>query len=129
MRVLMLGGARDEVVPRSQMQELWAIIRSRGRARDAEKPDTLSIGEKTKAAARGKRVGNDDNDDDSLGPDDPKAPPRVVTDGGNKYIEFGAGTHSEWFFFFFSVNFVALKSFYVLRCKTIRVSNRGIGPR
>jgi len=30
MPVLMLGGARDEVVPRSQMQELWAIIRNRG---------------------------------------------------------------------------------------------------
>jgi hypothetical protein len=26
----MRGGARDEVVPRSQMQELWAIIRNRG---------------------------------------------------------------------------------------------------
>jgi len=97
MRVLMLGGARDEVVPRSQMQELWAVIRSRGRARDAEKPAALgassSIGEKTKAAAaaRGKRASNDDND----GPDDAKAPPRVVTDGGNTYIEFNAGTHND----------------------------------
>ncbi|KAH9059319.1 Alpha/Beta hydrolase protein [Lactarius vividus] len=70
MRVLMLGGARDEVVPRSQMQELWAIIRSRGRARDAEKPASLPSPSTTEKA-RGKRV-----------------PPRVVTDDGNTYIEF-----------------------------------------
>lgn len=116
MRVLMLGGARDEVVPRSQMQELWAIIRNRGRARDAEKFASLgsssssssktavSIGEKTKAAARGKRASSsdDNNDNDNRpGPEDAKAPPRVVTDGGNTYIEFSAGTHSGCFFFFF----------------------------
>ncbi|KAH9019497.1 Alpha/Beta hydrolase protein [Lactarius hengduanensis] len=84
MRVLMLGGARDEVVPRSQMQELWAIIRTRGRARDAEKPAS-SATEK----ARGKRVDNDYDDDDA------NVPPRVVTDGGNTYIEFSAGTHND----------------------------------
>ena len=98
MRVLMLGGARDEVVPRSQMQELWAIIRSHGRARDVEKP-AVSIREKTKAAARKKRVSDDDNTDED-DPDDAKAPPRVVTDGGNTYIEFSAGTHSKFFSFF-----------------------------
>ncbi|KAI9448555.1 Alpha/Beta hydrolase protein [Lactarius indigo] len=44
IRVLMLGGARDEVVPRSQMQELWAIIRARGRcARRREACPCLSI--------------------------------------------------------------------------------------
>ncbi|KAH9024510.1 alpha/beta-hydrolase [Lactarius pseudohatsudake] len=85
MRVLMLGGARDEVVPRSQMQELWAIIRTRGRARDAEKPAS-SATEK----ARGKRADNDDDGDDGA-----KVPPRVVTDGGNTYIEFSAGTHND----------------------------------
>jgi hypothetical protein len=95
MRVLMLGGARDEVVPRTQMQELWEIIRSRGRARDAEKPASLcapstksavSTGEKAKAAARKTA---DDGDDDI------KVPPCVLTDGGNTYIEFNVGTHND----------------------------------
>ncbi|KAH8986302.1 alpha/beta-hydrolase [Lactarius akahatsu] len=89
MRVLMLGGARDEVVPRSQMQELWAIIRSRGRARDAEKPAPLPASSTTEKA-RGKRANNDDDGDDGA-----KVPPRVVTDGGNTYIEFSAGTHND----------------------------------
>ncbi|KAI9449630.1 alpha/beta-hydrolase [Lactarius psammicola] len=98
MRVLMLGGARDEVVPRSQMQELWAIIRNRGRAHDTEKT-AVSTGEKTKATAaatRGKKGDNDDDDDDDgPGRDDAKMPPRVVTDGVNTYIEFSAGTHND----------------------------------
>ncbi len=91
----MLGGVRDEVVPRTQMQELWEIVRSRGRTRDAEKPVSpaaSTTGEKAKAKAAARRtsnVGDDDEDDNS------KAPPRVVTDGGNTYIEFSAGTHSE----------------------------------
>ena len=54
MRVLMLGGARDEVVPRSQMQELWAIIRNRGRARDAEK--LASLGSSSSSCVRGSRI-------------------------------------------------------------------------
>ncbi|KAH9049247.1 alpha/beta-hydrolase [Lactarius deliciosus] len=87
MRVLMLGGARDEVVPRSQMQELWAIIRTRGRARDAEKPVSPPATEK----ARGKRAENDDDGDDGA-----KVPPRVVTGRREHvYIEFGAGTHND----------------------------------
>ena len=100
MRVLMLGGACDEVVPRSQMQELWEIIRSRGRVRDAEKPScqstpatksAVSTGEKAKAAAaRGKTAGGAD--------DGAKVPPCVLTDGGNTYIEFSAGMHSTWLF-------------------------------
>jgi hypothetical protein len=103
MRVLMLGGARDEVVPRTQMQELWEIIRSRGRARDAEKPASLcapstksavSTGEKAKAAARKTA---DDGDDDA------KVPPCVLTDGGNTYIEFNVGTHSACIFFLLSL--------------------------
>src|SRR6266702_4595072 len=107
MRVLMLGGTRDEVVPCSQMQELWAIIRSRGRARDVEKPGSLCASSTTKTAvstgekakARRKRVDNDDDGDDGPGPDGAKVPPRVVTDGGNTYIEFSAGMHSECFLF------------------------------
>jgi hypothetical protein len=94
MRVLMLGGARDEVVPRSQMQELWAIIRRRGRARDAEKSASLSASStKTTVPTREKTVSDDD--------DDAKVPPRVITDGGNTYIEFDAGTHSACFILLF----------------------------
>jgi len=37
-------------------------------------------------------------EDDGPGPNDP---PRIVKDGVNTYIEFGAGTHSEWRFLFF----------------------------
>jgi len=105
--VLMLGGARDDVVPRSQMQELWTIIRNRGRGADAaatrSKPFASlspSVSGSGPAARRAGKADNDDDDDDyddqdGPGPDDPKAPPRVVVDGQNKYIEFGAGTHND----------------------------------
>ena len=111
--MLMLGGARDEVVPRSQMQELWAIIRNRGREipRSKKPPAGGATGsEKGKAAA----VADDEDDEDEnekgeevagrgpkLGPasgsvsDDRKVPPRIVEDGRNKYIEFADGSHSE----------------------------------
>jgi hypothetical protein len=103
MPVLMLGGARDEVVPRSQMQELWAIMRNRGRdpvAVQGQKSPARATGpgEKNGRGAEDKdkdKGGATDKDDDGPGPDDPKAPPRIVVDGENKYIEFGAGTHSE----------------------------------
>ena len=98
MPVLMLGGARDEVVPRSQMQELWAIIRSRGRADDA----AAAGSKKSPGSAGGGSAEDDDDDvdekeDDEPGPVpvNPKAPPRVLVDGETKYVEFGAGTHSE----------------------------------
>jgi hypothetical protein len=110
MPVLMLGGARDEVVPRSQMQELWAIIRNRGR--DAAR----SRGKKPPAgggAARLEREEDEEDEDGSekgegeksgsprpgagsgSGSDGRKVPPRIVVDGGNTYIEFADGTHSE----------------------------------
>ncbi|KAF8258140.1 Alpha/Beta hydrolase protein [Lactarius quietus] len=97
MRVLMLGGARDEVVPCSQMQELWEIIRNRGRARDSEKPSSLSSATSTKAAAltgeKAKAAARRKTDDD--GDDDAKVPPRVLIDGGNTYIEFSVGSHND----------------------------------
>jgi hypothetical protein len=101
----MLGGARDEVVPRSQMQELWAIMRNRGRdvaAAQSKKSPARATGSEQKARGaeeNGRDKGGTEQDDDGPGPDDPKAPPRVVVDGENKYIEFGAGTHSECGFF------------------------------
>jgi hypothetical protein len=94
----MLGGARDEVVPRSQMQELWAIIRNRGRdaaAVQGQKSPARATGSEKMRSAEDKDKGASDEEDDGPGPDDPKAPPRIVVDGENKYIEFGAGTHSE----------------------------------
>jgi len=85
----MLGGARDDVVPRAQMQELWAIIRNRGRdAAASEKTRRTGAGDKDKDE-------NKKGEDDGPGPDDPKVPPRVVKDGVNTYIEFGAGTHND----------------------------------
>jgi len=97
MPVLMLGGARDEVVPRSQMQELWAIIHNRGRGGDDAAAAAGS--KKSPGSAGGSAEDNDDDvdekEDDGPGPDNPKAPPRVLVDGENKYIEFGAGTHND----------------------------------
>jgi len=92
----MLGGARDEVVPRSQMQELWAIIRNRGSDAAASGKTRRKV-----AAATGdkdEKEKEEKGEDDGPGPNDP---PRIVKDGVNTYIEFGAGTHSEWRFLFF----------------------------
>ena len=55
----MLGGARDDVVPRSQMQDLWAIIRNRGRETANKKPPAGSVKAKAKVAEE-----EDDDDDD-----------------------------------------------------------------
>jgi hypothetical protein len=112
MPVLMLGGARDEVVPRLQMQELWAIIRTHGRG-DRDDAAAAAAGSSKKSPLAGGGGGAsgsaEDKDEDEdvdekkeedgpgAGPanNDPKAPPRVLVDGVNKYIEFGAGMHSE----------------------------------
>lgn len=107
----MLGGALDEVVPRSQMQELWTIIRNRGRGSKKPPAGGATGSEKGKTAA----VAEDEDEDEDgnekgeevagpgpqLGPasgsvsDDRKVPPRIVEDGRNKYIEFADGSHSE----------------------------------
>ncbi|KAI0299722.1 Alpha/Beta hydrolase protein [Multifurca ochricompacta] len=109
MHVLMLGGARDEVVPRSQMHELWAIIRNRGRpptsrAAAGRSPEKAQRGTVNKEEQR-EEEGDDDDDDDHggdrggddgrPGPNNVKVDPRILTDGGNTYIEFGAGTHND----------------------------------
>lgn len=108
--MLMLGGAHDEVVPRSQMQELWAIIRNRGRDAASRK------GKKPPATARlGKREDDEEDEDEDedesekgrsgsgSGSDDRKVPPRIVVDGGNTYIEFADGTHSEYLLAFWGL--------------------------
>src|SRR5712691_11070894 len=115
----MLGGARDEVVPRSQMQELWAIIRNRGRGDDA-----AAAGSKKSPGSAGGSAEDDDEDvdekeDDGPVPDNPKAPPRVLVDGENKYVEFGAGTHSEYKWSLFLSDFSA---FFVFRLLNTRRS-------
>jgi len=118
----MLGGARDEVVPRSQMQELWAIIRNRGRdtaAKSKKPPAGGKTGVKKAAVAADEDEDEDEDEDDEeeeedenekvgsgsppapapgLGSDDRKALPRVVVDGRNTYIEFADGMHSEYIF-------------------------------
>jgi hypothetical protein len=99
------------------MQELWGIIRNRGRDVANKKPPARSVKAKVKAAAEEE----DDDDEDEKekekekedvrsgssksrskpmpvagsGSDDRKAPPKIVVDGGNTYIEFPDGMHSE----------------------------------
>jgi hypothetical protein len=110
----MLGGARDEVVPRSQMQELWAIIRNRGR--DIANKKTPAGSAKAKGAAAEEEDEEDEDEKEKedvrsgssrsrpkpmpatrsgSGSDDRKVPPRIVVDGGNIYIEFPDGMHSK----------------------------------
>lgn len=115
----MLGGVRDEVVPRSQMQELWGIIRNRGRDTANKKPPVGS----EKAQGESDEVDEEDEDEkvkakvkedvrsgssrsrpkpkptpttgSGSGSDDRKVRPKIVVDGGNTYIEFPDGMHSE----------------------------------
>jgi len=112
----MLGGARDEVVPRSQMQELWTIIRNRGRETANRKPPAGSV--KAKGAAAEEEDEDDEDEKEKekedvrsgsfrsrhkpipatgsgSGSDGRKVPPKIVVDGGNTYIEFPDGMHSE----------------------------------
>jgi hypothetical protein len=107
----MLGGARDEVVPRSQMQDLWAIIRNRGRETAKKKPPAGSV--KAKGAAEEVDEEDEDEKEDvrsgsarsrpkpmpatgsGSGSDDRKVPPKIVVDGGNTFIEFPDGMHSK----------------------------------
>jgi hypothetical protein len=92
----MLGGARDEVVPRSQMQELWDIIRDRGRDTANKKPSAGSVKGK-KEDVRSGSSGSRPMPATGSGPgsDDRKVPPKIVVDGRNTYIEFTDGMHSE----------------------------------
>lgn len=113
----MLGGVRDEVVPRSQMQELWAVIRNRGRDKKppvgsekaqgeaADEEDEEDEDEKVKAKVKeDERSGSSRSrpkpksmpaTGSGSGSDDRKARPKIVVDGGNTYIEFPDGMHSE----------------------------------
>ncbi|KAI0036346.1 alpha/beta-hydrolase [Vararia minispora EC-137] len=85
IRALLLGGVHDEVVPRTHMHDLWALFRARfaaGRTAAAHDP--------TKASAPGEP-------DKDLAPavsmDDP--PPLSENAGGDRFVEFGAGTHND----------------------------------
>lgn len=107
----MLGGARDEVVPRSQMKQLWAIIRNRGR-KIADKKPPVSV--KAKGAAAEEEDEDDEDEKETevapsgssssrpkpmpstgSGSDERKVPPKIVVDGENTYVEFPDGMHSE----------------------------------
>ncbi|KAN0124281.1 alpha/beta-hydrolase [Russula decolorans] len=112
--VLMLGGARDEVVPRSQMKELWAIIRNRGRETSNKKLLARSVKAKGAAAEEEDEEDEDEKEKDDVrsgssrsrpkpmpatgsrsGSDDRKVPPKIVVDGGNTFIEFPDGMHND----------------------------------
>jgi hypothetical protein len=114
MPVLMLGGGRDEIVPRSQMRDLWAVIRKRGREHDAaaqsKKPPGGGVATTATAAAGGAEKAAEDENEPGAGPEpgNRKAPPRVIEEGSTKYIEFAAGMHSECPFFFFFVALLCL---------------------
>ena len=106
----MLGGAHNEVVPHLQMQELWAIIRNcRHNSANKKKPpvepvkeDEEDKDEKEKwkegiwlgslrsrprpMSTTGSRSGLDNH----------KVPLEIVVDGGNIYIKFLDGMHSEF---------------------------------
>src|SRR6266576_3068476 len=128
----MLGGARDEVVPRSQMQDLWAIIRNRGRE-TAKKPPAGSV--KAKGAAEEEDEDEDGKKEDvrsgssrsrpklmpatGSGSDDRKVPPKVVVDGENTFIEFPDGMHSELYL---------LKSLVTVSCSLLCVDDTCVQP-
>ena len=89
IRVLMLGGAIDEVVPHAQMQGLWALIRSRPSVPRPSQSSQISSADrelveeflKTAAATASE-------------PEDTSGGPPVYVDQGDKYMEFPAGGHS-----------------------------------
>jgi hypothetical protein len=92
------------------MQELWAIIRNRGRE-TAKKPPAGSVKAKGAAAEEEDEEDEDEKEKESVrsgsrpnpmlaagsgsGSGDRKVPPKIVVDGGNTYIEFPDGMHSE----------------------------------
>jgi len=94
------------------MKELWAIIRNRGRNVASKKPPARSekakkgvvteedeeedVDEKENGETRSGSSGSSSRSRprSTPGSDDRKVPPRIV-DGGNTYIEFPDGTHSE----------------------------------
>lgn len=90
IRVLMLGGAIDEVVPRAQMQGLWALIRSRPSVPRPSQSSQISAADrelveeflKTAAATASE-------------PEDTSGGPPVYVDQGDKYMEFPAGGHND----------------------------------
>ena len=110
----MFGGARDEVVPRSQMQELWADIRNCRRDAANKKPPAGSMKAKAAEVEKEDEEGEDEKKEKDVrsgssrsrpkrasvtrsgsgsGSDDRKVSPKIVVDGGNVYVEFPACIH------------------------------------
>jgi hypothetical protein len=98
------------------MQELWAIIRNRGRETANKNPPAGSVKAKGAAAEEENEEDGDEKEKEKedvrsgssrsrpkpilatgsgFASDDRKIPPKIVVDGGNSYIEFPNGTHSE----------------------------------
>jgi hypothetical protein len=133
MPVLMLGGARDEVVPRSQMQELWAIIRNRGRDAAAVAKGKMPPAGDADGAKEGggEEEGEDEKKGEAGSGSSRPRGPAITVDGLNTYIEFDDGMHSEYFsialpclFLCFALCFAHVVCVFF---KMIRVSNLGTG--
>ena len=94
----MIGGARDEVVPRLHMQELWDIIRDRGLDVN-KKPSVGSVKGKEKEDIRSgssrstpmRATGSGSGP----GPSVLTAPSKIVDDGRKTYTKFPDGIHSD----------------------------------
>ncbi|TFY77769.1 hypothetical protein EWM64_g6245 [Hericium alpestre] len=101
-RILLLGGARDEVVPRDQMQGLWELIRARSLKPSAALPSPSSsvsfssLGTPTKgASAADKPSPRKSTSEGSGGPAAEEPMGGTKVDGGDKYIEYPDGTHND----------------------------------
>ena len=73
--MLLLSGVQDEVVPREHMQELWDLVRKR--------------------VPRGQRDVHAEQDDDGMKDMSIRNPDAGVAKF-SRFVEFNAGTHSEW---------------------------------
>jgi len=116
------------------MQDLWAIIRNRGRE-TAKKLPAGSV--KAKGAAEEEDEDEDEKKEDvrsgssrsrpklipatgsGSGSDDRKVPPKIVVDGGNTFIEFPDGMHSELYL---------LKSLVTVSCSLLCVDDTCVQP-
>ncbi|KAI0317840.1 alpha/beta-hydrolase [Amylostereum chailletii] len=97
--ILLLGGVRDELVPRAHMQGLWTLIRERGRTSTPTPTSTPQKKTTVSAIAAGRAAA-------ATEPTQPSAPadgdvqeeekePVSERDGKDRYVEFGAGTHND----------------------------------
>ncbi|THH06906.1 hypothetical protein EW146_g9471 [Bondarzewia mesenterica] len=90
IRILMLGGAQDEVVPRTQMQGLWQLVRSRTNTPSPPSPSQISATDRELAEGFLKMPAATASEFESG-----TGLPTIFIDGGDKYLEFPAGGHND----------------------------------